>query len=93
MRFHASAAWLGEEFKNDQAPAASAQHTAGTLAEVRVEHVAIVPIGSLHTGWALKIAGIIRRPGSAIRSTRRSTSAPSSTTSSSPRSASMSTRA
>jgi predicted metal-binding membrane protein len=36
-----------------------AQHAAGAPAEVRVEHVGIVPIGSLHTGWALKIAGIM----------------------------------
>jgi hypothetical protein len=28
---------------------------------VRVEHVGIVPIGSLHTGWALKVDGIVRR--------------------------------
>jgi acyl-CoA reductase-like NAD-dependent aldehyde dehydrogenase len=29
-----------------------AAHTAGAPAEVRVEHVGIVPIGSLHTGWS-----------------------------------------
>jgi len=66
---HASAAWLGEEFKKwsgtrrigrrvDPAAISSsagirrheARHTAGAPAEVRVEHVGIVPIGSLHTG-------------------------------------------
>jgi hypothetical protein len=44
-----------------------AQHTAGAPAEVRVEHVGIVPIGSLHTGWALKVDGIIRRSSKRYR--------------------------
>lgn len=48
-----------------------AQHTAGAPAEVRVEHVGIVPIDRLHPGWALKVAGIIRRPGSAKGRVRR----------------------
>src|SRR5258708_19275274 len=48
-----------------------AQHTAGAPAGVRGGHVGIAPIGSLHTGWALKIAGIIRRPGSAKGRVRR----------------------
>jgi hypothetical protein len=38
-----------------------AQRTAGAPAEVRVEHVGIVPIGSLYTGWALKVDGVMRR--------------------------------
>jgi hypothetical protein len=44
-----------------------AQHTAGAPAEVRVEHVGIVPIGSLYTGWALKVDGIIRRSSKRYR--------------------------
>ena len=38
-----------------------AAHTAGAPAEVRVEYVGIVPIGSQHSGWALTVDGIIRR--------------------------------
>jgi hypothetical protein len=36
-----------------------AQHAAGAPAEVRVEHVGVVPIGSLHSGWALKIGPVL----------------------------------
>jgi hypothetical protein len=36
-----------------------ARHTAGAPAEVRGEHVGVVPIGSLHSGWALKIGPVL----------------------------------